>query len=189
MTGRGARFWTASFVILVAGFGPRLAAQGTTAAIQGTISDATGPLPGAVITARDAQTGFTYEAVSDGQGNFNLPGLRPAAYAISVAMNQYKPQAKTVQVLVGQTITVNFRIDPDIIYTESVEVVGNSRLVETRTAEVSTNVTIEQIRYLPQNQRNFLNFASRAPGARVTDSETRKQVTRMQAFGSYEENR
>ena len=33
------------------------------------------------------------------------------------------------------------------------------------------------MRFLPQNQRNFLNFAALAPGARVSDSETRKQVT------------
>ena len=33
------------------------------------------------------------------------------------------------------------------------------------------------MRYLPQNQRNFLNFAALAPGARVSDNETRKQVT------------
>jgi hypothetical protein len=177
MTGRAVRWWTASLLIAVAGFAPRLTAQGTTAAIQGTITDATGPLPGATITARDAQTGFTYEAASDGQGGFNLSGLRPATYDISVAMNQYKPQAKTVQVLVGQIVTANFKIDPDVIYTESVEVVGNSRLVETRTAEVSTNVTTDQIRYLPQNQRNFLNFAALAPGARVRDDATRKQVT------------
>jgi len=179
MISRAARCWKVSLVLLIVGAGSPspLAAQGTTAAIRGTITDATGPLPGATITARDAQTGFTYEAVSDGEGGFNLSGLRPAAYDIAVVMNQYKPQAKTVQVLVGQTVTVNFKIDPDIIYTESVTVVGNSRLVETRTAEVSTTVTTDQIRYLPQNQRNFLNFAALAPGARVTDQATKKQVT------------
>jgi hypothetical protein len=163
--------------IVLAGPPAPAVAQGTTAAIQGTIIDATGPLPGANITARDVQSGFTYQAVSDSQGGFNLSGLRPASYDIAVAMNQYKPQARTVQVLAGQTVTVNFKIDPDVIYTESVEVVGNSRLVQTRTAEISTSVTTEQIRYLPQNQRNFLNFAALAPGARVSDNETRKQVT------------
>jgi Carboxypeptidase regulatory-like domain/TonB dependent receptor-like, beta-barrel len=152
-------------------------AQGTTAAIQGTITDDTGPVPGASITAKDTQSGFTYDAVSDAQGGFNLSGLRPGTYAIAVVMNQYKPQAKTLQVLVGQTVTANFKIGPDVMYTEAVEVVGTSRVVETRTSEISTNVTTEQVRYLPQNQRNFLNFAALAPGARVSDDETRKQVT------------
>ena len=181
MMGRAVRWRTVSLALMVfiAGSSLRLAAaaQGTTAAIHGTIADDTGPLPGATITAKDTQTGFTYQAVSDRDGSFNLSGLRPATYDISVEMDQYKPQAKTVQVLVGQMVTANFKIDPDVIYTESVEVVGSSRLVETRTAQVATNVTTDQIRYLPQNQRNFLNFAALAPGARVSDAETRKQVT------------
>ena len=42
--------------------------------------------------------------------------------------------------------------------------VAETRLVETRTSEIATNVTPEQVRYLPQNQRNFLNFAALAPG-------------------------
>jgi outer membrane receptor protein involved in Fe transport len=178
MTGRATRLtaWLA-----IAGFvlgSPAFAsAQGTTATIQGTVVDDTGPLPGVTITAKDTQSGFTHEAVSDAQGAFTLSGLRPATYEITVAMQQYKPQAKTVQVLVGQTVTANFKIGPDVIYTEQVQVVGSSRLVETRTSEVSTNVTTEQVRYLPQNQRNFLNFAALAPGARVSDDETRKQVT------------
>jgi hypothetical protein len=152
-------------------------AQGTTASITGIIADDTGALPGATIVAKDTQSGFTYEAVSDAQGAFNLSGLRPATYEITVSMPQYKPQAKTVQVLLGQTVTVSFKIGPDVIYAESVQVVGSSRLIQTRTSEIATAVTTEQVRYLPQNQRNFLNFAALAPGARVSDDEQRKQVT------------
>ena len=33
------------------------------------------------------------------------------------------------------------------------------RLVETRTSEIATNVTADQIENLPQGNRNFLNFA------------------------------
>ena len=78
---------------------------------------------------------------------------------------------------VGQSITANFKVTPDVLYTEQVQVVGNSRLVETRTSEIATTVTTEEVRYLPQNQRNFLNFAALAPGAQVSNNETRKQVT------------
>ena len=55
--------------------------------------------------------------------------------------------------------------------------VGDSRVVETRTSQVATNVTEEQVRYLPQNTRNFLNFAALAPGLRVADNEFRKEIT------------
>jgi Carboxypeptidase regulatory-like domain/TonB dependent receptor-like, beta-barrel len=152
-------------------------AQSTTANIQGTIVDETGPLPGATIVAKDTQSGYLFEAVAGPDGAFTLSGLRPGTYEISVAMNQYKPQSRTVQVQVGQSVTVNFKVTPDVLYTEQVQVTADSRLIETRTSEITTTVTTEQVRYLPQNQRNFLNFAALAPGARVSDNETRKQVT------------
>ena len=79
--------------------------------------------------------------------------------------------------LVGQTVSVSFRITPDLVYAESVAVVGDTRLVDTRKSEVTTNVTQEQLRYLPQNTRNFLNFAALAPGVRVSDNEFRKEFS------------
>jgi hypothetical protein len=152
-------------------------AQGTAASIQGTIVDEAGALPGATIVAKDTQSGFVFETVAGADGSFSLSGLRPGTYEITVSMSQYKPQSKTLQVQVGQSLTANFKVTPDVLYTEQVEVVGNSRMIETRTSEIATTVTSEQVRFLPQNQRNFLNFAALAPGARVSDSETRKQVT------------
>jgi hypothetical protein len=153
-------------------------AQTTTTSITGTVSDDTGRLPGAAIVARHVDSGFTHEAMTDSQGSFALNGLPPGRYEIKVSLPQYKPQAKTVQLLMGQSVSLNFRITPDLVYTEQVQVVGGSGLlVETKTAEIATSVTAEQVRYLPQNQRNFLNFANLAPGVKVSQDETRKQVT------------
>jgi hypothetical protein len=152
-------------------------AQVSTATIQGTVTDASGVLPGASVTAREIQSGFTHEATTEADGTFTLAGLRPGRYQITVAVSQYKPEAKTVEVLVGQTVTLNFRISPDVVFAESVTVVGDTRLVDTRTSEVTTNVTQEQLRYLPQNTRNFLNFAALAPGVRVSDNEFRKEFS------------
>lgn len=153
------------------------AAQVSTASIQGTVRDDTGLVPGASVTARHVQSGFTHETVTAADGSFTLGGLRPGQYDITVTFSQYKPQAKTVSVLVGQAATVDFRVTPDVVYSENVTVVGDSRIVETRTSQVTTNVTEEQVRYLPQNTRNFLNFAALAPGVRVADNEFRKEIT------------
>jgi hypothetical protein len=152
-------------------------AQISTTTIQGRVTDNTGVLPGATVTAREAQSGFNQEAVTDTDGSFTLPGLRPGTYEITVAMPPFKPQSKTVAVLVGQTVTVDFRVAADVMYTETVSVVGGTRLVDTRKSEISTNVTEEQLKYLPQNSRNFLNFAALAPGVRVADNEFRKEFS------------
>ena len=116
-------------------------AQVSTATIQGTVTDSTGVLPGATVTAREIQSGFTNEATTAGDGTFTLAGLRPGRYEITVAVSQYKPEAKTVEVLVGQTVSLDFRITPDLVYAEAVTVVGDTRLLDTRKSEVTTNVT------------------------------------------------
>lgn len=151
-------------------------AQVSTGTIEGKVADATGVLPGVTVTARETQSGFTSETVTSADGHYTLAGLRPGTYEVLVSMDQYKPQARTIQVSVGQTLTVDFRVSPDVTYTETVEVVSE-RLVDTRTTEVSTNVTQEQLQYLPQNSRNFLNFAALAPGLRVSDNELRKEFS------------
>jgi hypothetical protein len=163
-------------LLLVLAVASSAAAQASTATISGTIRDATGVLPGASVTAKDVQSGFTTDVVTGGDGTYALPGLRPGAYEITVTLPQYKPQSQTLRVLVGQTATADFTITPDLLVVESVQVVGNL-LVDTRTPEIATNVTEDQIRYLPQSTRNFLNFAALAPGVRVSDNEFRKEIS------------
>ncbi len=155
---------------------PHAAAQTTTATIKGTVSDAGGILPGASVTARETQSGFHYESTTGADGSFALAGLRPGTYEITVAMSQYKPQSQRLTVMVGQTSTVSFKISPDVMVVEQVQVLGE-RLIETRTSQVATNVSQDQVRYLPQNSRNFLNFAALAPGVRISDNEFRKEMT------------
>ena len=152
------------------------AAQLSTATVQGSVSDATGVLPGVTVTARETDSGFSRDATTDAEGRYTLAGLRPGIYEIRVTLDQYKPQARTVTALVGQTLDVNFNVRPDLAYTETVQVVSE-RLSDIRTSEIATNVTQEQLQYLPQNSRNFLNFAALAPGLRVADNEFRKEVT------------
>ena len=53
------------------------AAQVSTSTIQGIVSDATGVLPGATVTAKEVSSGFTQETVSGSDGSFALAGLRP----------------------------------------------------------------------------------------------------------------
>ena len=152
-------------------------AQSTTATIRGVVKDETGSLPGATINARETASGFTSDTTSGADGSFTLAGLRPGSYDITVAMSQYKPAARKLQVLVGQNIDLEFRLTPDLVYAENVTVVGE-RAVDIKTSQIATNITAEQIRDLPQNDRNFLNFAALAPGVRVNaGSETNKEVT------------
>ena len=56
-------------------------------------------------------------------------------------------------------------------------VVVGRRLTETKTSEVASNVSRQQIENLPQDNRNFLDFAALAPGIRILKSEGRLRQT------------
>jgi hypothetical protein len=150
-------------------------AQISTSAIRGTVSDEKGPLPGAQVAAVDTQTGFNYSSYTDESGRFSLAGLKPGTYEITVSLEGYVPQTHTVSVLVGQSVSLDFEVAQDRLTVENVTVVGDT-ILETTNTDVSTNITSKQIETLPQSNRNFLNFATLAPGVRVNNDEFRKEI-------------
>lgn len=151
-------------------------AQTTTASIRGKVMDESGnPFPTAQVNATNVATGFHHSAVAGADGQFLLAGITPGTYRIEVVAPSYKATTRDVTVRVGQTIDSDFRLSPDLVLMESITVIGSSA-VETRTPEVATNVTTRQIEYLPQGDRNFLNFAALAPGVSLSTDEQRKEL-------------
>ncbi len=151
-------------------------AQTTTSTVRGTVTSASGePVVGADVIATNSASGFTYSTTSRANGSFSLGGLTPGSYTIIVASQEYEVATDQVSVLVGQTLDLNFQVTPTSVLTESITVVGD-QLIDSRSPEVSTNVSEAQIESLPQNDRNFLNFAVLAPGVTVSQDPTNKQV-------------
>ena len=148
------------------------AAQTTTARIQGNAA------PGAEITARNIDTGFTSRSTAAADGSYALGGLTPGPYEISVA-GAPAEQAQRVSVQVGQVAELDLTAGADDgADVEAVVVTAAPRtLVEVRTSEVATNVSQAQINSLPQNNRNFLNFAALAPGVRLSQDEFRQNFS------------
>lgn len=151
-----------------------LAQTSTTATIRGTVANDTGNrVANAEINAVETQTGFVKTVHSRPDGSYSLEGLRPGTYNIIVAAQGFEPSTQTVTVLLGQNLEMDLRLSATAVLRESITVVGN-QAVETRTSEVATNVTTQQIENLPQDDRNFLNFAGLAPGIRLSTDPQRK---------------
>ena len=128
--------------------------------------------PGATVAAINTNTGERSTAIVQPDGTFILVGIRPGSYRLEGA-----GEATSVEVPVGQTVTVDAA--PTVATTTeggAVIVTGRRDRREVRTATVSTNVTPHQIENLPQNDRNFLNFAQLAPGVQVSPSGGDKRV-------------
>jgi outer membrane receptor protein involved in Fe transport len=151
-------------------------AQGTTSTLRGTVLDESGNVfPAAEVMATHTGSGFHHQATSGSDGTFLMPGLTPGTYRIDVTAPSYKGASREITLRVGQTLDIDFRLTPDLVLLESITVVG-AAAVETRTPEVATNVTPQQIESLPQNDRNFLNFAALAPGVLLSTDEQRKEI-------------
>lgn len=158
----------------VAGAAPSFA-QTVTASIRGTVAHGAN----AQITAVDTSSGFSRHAAADARGSYTLPGLRPGTYDISfTAGAQTVKQRITIGVGENSTLDVDVAATPAPVAANAPGggeiVVTGRRLVETRTSELATNVTTQQIENLPQASRNFLNFAQLAPGVRVSNNPNRK---------------
>ncbi|HSJ14642.1 MAG TPA: TonB-dependent receptor [Longimicrobiales bacterium] len=166
------------FTCLFALFGwSEAGAQNTTGTIRGRVLDEAGaPVADAQVVARNAATNVERTTVSNAQGLYMLVGLPPASYELSVNVIGYSAAPRTVRVLIGQTLAVDLQLQPQAIVLEGITAVGE-RVYEVKTPEIATNVTEEQIRSLPQADRNFLNFAALAPGLTVSRQETNKQIT------------
>jgi hypothetical protein len=108
-------------------------------------------------------------------GSYQLGGIQPGDINLVVASTGYEPRSNNLRVLVGQTVDADLALSPTAVVSESITVMGNTA-VETRTSEAATNVTTQQIENLPQNERNFLNFAALAPGIRLSTDPQRKTI-------------
>jgi len=152
-------------------------AQTSTATIRGKITNERGSsVPNAEVNAVGTTTGFVKTVHSNADGGYLLAGLTPGEYQIVVAASGYEPRNETITVLIGQNVDMNLRLTPTAVLSESITVVGN-QIVDTKSTEIATNVTPQQIDALPQFDRNFLNFAGLAPGVQMSTNPERKVIS------------
>ncbi len=148
----------------------RLAAQTSTGSIRGTVTDSAGaPLAGAEVVALNTSTGVQRSAATNPGGFYSLSGLTPANYQLTVRQIGSAPVTQPVRVQVGQVLTIGFRLAPATVELEEVVVVAAAPVIETRTSEVATNVTEQQVNDLPQSDRNFLFLGQLAPGVTLQE--------------------
>jgi outer membrane receptor protein involved in Fe transport len=151
-------------------------AQLTTSTIRGQVSGAKAPAAGVVVTAVNVDTNAVTRTTAGRDGSYSLTGLRPGTYNIGTGTAAAGGQRVTIGV--GETATLDLNTaaapPPATASGGGTIVVTGRRLVETKTSEVATNISRDQIENLPQNNRNFLNFAALAPGIKVNQTDFRQ---------------
>jgi len=136
------------------------------ATITGTVTDTSGGvLPGVTITVVHEETGNTFEAVTDGQGQFRIP-VRVGANRLTASLSGFQTSTRTgLQLLLNQTLSVTLQLGPATL-AETVTVTGEAPLVDTKGSTVGANIDPRQVQDLPINGRNWMDLTLLAPGAR-----------------------
>lgn len=139
--------------------------QSSTASLRGTISGTQGaPVEGARIELVSTGTGLRRSTRSTSTGFYNIGALVPGPYTVRALRIGMAPQQRNVVLQIGDTKTLDFQLVESVTELEAVSVTARAAGTDTRTSEVGANVSTAQIENLPQNNRNFLDFAILAPG-------------------------
>src|SRR5581483_5570797 len=149
----------------------RLQAQGTTATILGTVTDASGAaISDAAIQVKNLDTGLTQTTASDAQGRFRVPNLGVGNYEVQATKTGFSTVVrKGITLTVGSDSVIDFSLAIGQ-QQQTVTVDAQVTEVETTSATVATLIDQKQIRELPLNGRNFEQLILLAPGVQTVNT-------------------
>jgi hypothetical protein len=131
-------------------------AQRTMVTVEGTVVDEDGTfLPGATVTARNPETGYTKSVVTHTDGSYRLTGIPPGNYEMEVSLQGFATRLrKGLTFNVGGKVTIKFTLQPATLE-EEITVTATSPMVEVTKSEISSVVDREYIEDLPLLDRDW----------------------------------
>src|SRR5262249_7165688 len=120
--------------------------------IVGSVTDGKGEaVAGATIKALEVGTGFARNVVTDSDGRYVLPALRPTQYEITVEASGFRSFRRAgVELLANQSLTINIALEVGVV-TETVQVEAAAVQVDTSTSTLKEVVDRARIAELPLN--------------------------------------
>lgn len=137
-----------------------------TGTITGTVTDSSGAvIPSATVEIIDTGIAQHISARTDGDGIFVVPGLPFGTYTVAATARAFaKTITKPFELNVGATVRVDLKLAVAAA-TENVTVTGTSVTIDTNSATAGTTLNQDQIRNLPTNGRDVMDFLEIAPGS------------------------
>ena len=151
-------------------------AQGANSSVSGTVLDsAGGAIPGATVVVKN-DSGVSFEAISNGEGLFSVPGVPPGVYSVTVSLTGFKTAVlKDVRVLSGTPASIKAVLEVGQL-TETVTVAASSELINTQTATVSSTLNSDQLLRMPTPTRNALNAVTFLPGINTATTNRESRI-------------
>ena len=175
-------------IAALAAFATPALAQRTTGAISGTVRDGSGAvLPGVTVSVSGANIVGTQTAVTNEHGFYRFLNLPPGDYQLTYELKGFKTVSKrAVRVSVGGTLEENAALDVTQL-SETVEVVGETSVVDTTSNEVGSNFDRNWVDNAPLRRNSFFDLVASAPGSLAGGDSNNTQRT-MVYGSSYDEN-
>jgi hypothetical protein len=167
------------FVLAVVTAGTAFAqSQATTGVIEGTVSDSgSAPLPGASVAIRNTATNFEKTTVTGPDGRFRGLALPLGPYRVTVTLQGFTTLVREgLDLGVGQTINLGLTLALSQ-RAEAITVTAAAPVVETTKTENSVQIDSASIQGLPNNGRNFLEFAKLTPGVTTVQGPDGDELT------------
>lgn len=136
-------------------------AQSNAADLQGVVRDQAGAVvTNATVTARNAGTNQSREAVTNDEGFYKIVNLPPGDYEVSVKAPNYKTAViQTVTLTVGQTVVQDVPLEVGDVTATVTVTTAPTNVVETSSTAVSSTIDQQRVNSLPINERSATGFA------------------------------
>lgn len=156
----------AALVLWVLGHGTALAQTTVNGSVRGAITDEQGArLPGVTVLATSPTVAGNFMAVSDAEGSYRLIGLPPGEYSITAELPGFsKVERLGILVRAGLNLALDIALKLGGV-TETIEVLGESPMLEISSPVQAVNIEGEMQRALPTaSRRDYTDFLELTPG-------------------------
>jgi len=153
-------------------------ARGARGRITGVVKDATGAVvPNVAVTVTPTATGVIFIVESQANGAYLVPNLPPGTYSVSAGTTGFKRTTiEDLKVDAAGTLTQDVTLQVGHV-TETVEVSGQTNLVETTSGSVGTTVDVTQVLQLAMAERNTFALVNLSPASWLQGQERGTQVS------------
>ena len=157
-------------------------AQSLTAGdIAGTVTDPSGARRGwATVKATNNENGSVATATTSGTGAYRFSLMKPGAYVLITSATGFKAASATVTVAIGQITTQNIALALGAA-SETIQVSATSQLLQTDTAQLSTEVSFEQMQDIPNPGGDITYEAQSKPGVIMNSEAAPRPASRVTA--------
>ncbi|HET6181337.1 MAG TPA: carboxypeptidase-like regulatory domain-containing protein, partial [Candidatus Sulfotelmatobacter sp.] len=158
---KSSRYFALLFVLLsVFGSAPYLWAQGTDlGTIRGTVTDVSGALiPNAKVVILDLATNTPHETLTNARGEYQVFGLRPGNYKVSIGAPGMNTQDITGLVLTGSDVLSANAVLKLSGGHEQVVVTAEAAAINTEDQTISDTIASREVIDLPRDSRDVYSF-------------------------------